>query len=151
SVDNANNITLILAAATSFVNFQDISADPGQRCEAILSKVRGKNYDTLVQRHVDDFSALFNRVKIDLGKQEDMMFSTDERIRRINSKDSIAALNADPTLAELYFQFGRYMLISSSRLGSQPANLQGVWNGLLDPPWESKMTTNINLEMNYWP
>src|SRR5439155_8176824 len=76
---------------------------------------------------------------------------TDERVRRIGKADPIQSLANDPALVALYFQFGRYMLIASSRPGSQPANLQGVWNEKLDPPWESKYTTNINLEMNYWP
>jgi alpha-L-fucosidase 2 len=105
-------------------------------------------------------------VKLDLGQSERVKLPTDERVRYIvgsastasNAKDAPApdvlpatGLDADPSLAALFFQFGRYMLISSSRPGTQPANLQGVWNSLLSPPWESKYTTNINVEMNYWP
>jgi alpha-L-fucosidase 2 len=90
-------------------------------------------------------------VKLDLGRTQTADLSTNQRIAAINKPEATEALTADPALAALYFQFGRYMLISASRPGSQPANLQGVWNGLMQPPWESKMTTNINLEMNYWP
>ena len=167
SVDNADDVTLILAAATSFVNFQDISGNPGERCAAILAKIQGKNYDDLRATHVEDFSAIFDRVQLNLGRTELADQPTDERLHRINRAANPSAsarkdapvpttlpadgLPADPALAALYFQFGRYMLISSSRPGGQPATLQGVWNGLLDPPWESKYTTNINLEMNYWP
>jgi alpha-L-fucosidase 2 len=150
SIENADNVTLILTAATSFVTFQDISADPDARCAAILAKIQNQTCDALYKRHVDDFAGLFDRVKLNLGSSAEDR-PTYQRVAAINAKDPIAALTADPSLAALYFQFGRYMLISCSRLGSQPANLQGVWNGLLTPPWESKMTTNINLEMNYWP
>jgi alpha-L-fucosidase 2 len=167
NVAGANEVMLVLTAATSFVNFQDISGDPAARCEAVLRKVEGKEFDSLRANHVQDYSALFNRVHVDLGRTELADLPTGERLKRVNraanptastKKDapvpetlSSDGLPADPALAALYFQFGRYMLISCSRPGSQPANLQGVWNALLDPPWESKMTTNINLEMNYWP
>jgi alpha-L-fucosidase 2 len=162
-----DDVTLLLTAATSFVNFQDISGDPAARCAAILAKIKGKNYDSMRADHIADYSALFNRVSLDLGRTDQADQPTDQRLRRINKAANPSAstrkdapvpdalptdgLPADPALAALYFQFGRYMLISCSRPGSQPANLQGVWNALLNPPWESKMTTNINLEMNYWP
>jgi alpha-L-fucosidase 2 len=151
SIESADQATLILAAATSFVNFEDISADPAARCEAVLSKIHEKSYDKIRADHIADYSSLFDRVKLDLGRTQTVDRPTNERIAAINKPEATDALAADPGLVALYFQFGRYMLISSSRPGSQPANLQGVWNGLVQPPWESKMTTNINLEMNYWP
>ena len=151
SVEGADQVTLVLAAATSFKTFQDISADPAARCEAILKKVDGKNYESLRADHVADCARLFGRVKFDLGRTTSADRPTGERVRKMNSNSPEDALVNDPALVSLYFQFARYMLICSSRPGSQPANLQGVWNELLDPPWESKMTTNINLEMNYWP
>ncbi|HSV14660.1 MAG TPA: hypothetical protein VLI90_10390, partial [Tepidisphaeraceae bacterium] len=135
--------TLVLVAATDFVNFQDISANPAKRCQQMLAKVASKSYEALRDDHVADHQALFNRVKLDVGRTDRADLPTDQRLK--------AGLDGDPALAALFFQFGRYMLISSSRPGSQPANLQGVWNELLNPPWESKYTTNINLEMNYWP
>jgi alpha-L-fucosidase 2 len=146
SVKNANAVTLLLSAATSFKNFQDISGDPGRRVEAILAKVKDKPYDQLLKAHEADYQAIFNRVKLDLGTTAAAELPTDRRIAATRG-----GLAKDPALAALYFQFGRYMLISSSRGDSEPANLQGRWNELLSPPWESKYTTNINLEMNYWP
>lgn len=143
-VSGADQVVLILAAATNFVNYADISADPAQRCGRILKGVREMSYDQLKQRHLADYQALFRRVDIDLGYTEAAKKDTDERIRRFKDGD-------DPHLAALYFQFGRYLLIASSRPGSQPANLQGVWNESLTPPWGSKYTVNINTEMNYWP
>ncbi|HEY7087166.1 MAG TPA: glycoside hydrolase family 95 protein, partial [Tepidisphaeraceae bacterium] len=149
-VENTDSATLVLVAATSYKNFQDISADPAQRCDGYQSKIADKSYQALRDAHVADFSKLFGRVKLDLGRTAKADLPTDERVRALNS-DPTGALAADPALAALYFEMGRYMLIASSRPGSQPANLQGVWNELLAPPWEGKYTTNINLEMNYWP
>jgi alpha-L-fucosidase 2 len=143
-VQNADEATLVLAAATSFVNFHDISADPGERCEAVLEKVAGKTYAALRTAHVADHRRLFRRVSLDLGVTDAAEQPTDERLKAV-------ARRADPQLAALYFQFGRYLLIASSRPGDQPANLQGIWNDQLKPPWDSKWTVNINTEMNYWP
>src|SRR4030095_1233287 len=92
--------------------------------------------------HVRDYQQLFNRVTLDLGPS--LAIPTDERVRGF-------AAGGDPGLAALYFQYGRSLLIASSRPGSQPANLQGIWNESLSPPWGSKYTININTEMNYWP
>ncbi len=159
SVSNANSATLLLAAATSFKNFQDITANPAERCAAILSKLEHKTYDAILKDHLADYSELFNRVNLNLGRTSPTP-PTDERLHRRRQSQHVTkssdpkssdGLAADPALAALYFQMGRYMLIASSRPGSQPANLQGNWNELLSPPWESKWTTNINLEMNYWP
>ena len=143
-VTGANTTTLSLAAATSFKNFRDVSGDPTKICRETLQAVAGREYLSLRKQHVADHRRLFRRVKIDLGTAEAAKQPTDRRIT------SFAERN-DPALAALYFQFGRYCLIAGSRPGSQPANLQGIWNDKLDPPWGSKWTTNINTEMNYWP
>ncbi len=166
TIQNANSATLLLVAATDFVNFQDITGDPSARCEQTLQKIQGKTYDQLLAAQQADYTAEFNRVKLDLGQNDRDELPTDRRLRFVvaggngpsTAKDAPApeslaqsGLQADPALCALFFQFGRYMLISSSRPGTQAANLQGVWNELLNPPWESKYTTNINVEMNYWP
>jgi alpha-L-fucosidase 2 len=143
-VENADSALLLLAAATSFRNYRDISADPVARCEKALKAARGKTFAALRKAHVEDHRTLFRRVALDLGKTAAAGRPTDQRL-----KD--AAKSDDPQLAALYFQFGRYLLIASSRPGGQPANLQGLWNDRLKPPWDSKWTTNINTEMNYWP
>ncbi len=165
TVADADAVTLLLVAATSYNNFQDITADPSQRCAAALSKIGDKSYETLSHDHVADHRRLFQRVRLDLGRTERADWPTDRRLKQVTldanlpggaASASPASAHApglanDPALAALDFQFGRYLLIASSRPGDQPANLQGVWNQLLDPPWGSKYTTNINLEMNYWP
>ncbi len=143
-VKGADSVVLVLAAATSFKNFTDVTGDPAQICQRTLEAVAGKTYDTLRKAHIADHRHLFRRVALELGAAEAAEQPTDERIRNF-------AKQSDPELMELYFQFGRYLLIASSRPGSQPANLQGIWNDKLDPPWDSKWTTNINTEMNYWP
>jgi alpha-L-fucosidase 2 len=146
-VEGANSATLILVAATSFNSFQTIDADPAQRCAADLAGAAAKSFETLRAAHTEDHRRLFRRVALDLGQTDRAKLPTDERINRVKSE----GLAGDPALAALHFQYGRYLLIASSRPGTQAANLQGVWNDLLDPPWESKYTTNINAEMNYWP
>ena len=150
AIHGANAVTLILHAATSFKNFQDIGADPAARCVEALGHIASKSYDDLFAAHVADYRRLFGRVIFKIGAADDAGANdtpTDQRLMHVKT----GGLAADPSLAALYFQFGRYLLIASSRAGGQPANLQGIWNELLDPPWESKWTTNINLEMNYWP
>lgn len=144
TVDGADSATLILTAASSFVNYADISGDPAARCEATLSGIAKKDYNTLLSTHQQDHQTLFRRVSIDLGKTDAAGLPTDQRIREFASGN-------DPDLAALTFQYGRYMLIACSRPGGQPANLQGIWNDSLHPAWDSKMTVNINTEMNYWP
>jgi alpha-L-fucosidase 2 len=143
-IENANSATLILAAATSFKNYQDISGDPARLCEAALAKVREKAFEPMLEGHVADYQPLFRRVHLDLGTTPAAKLPTDQRLKNV-------AKQPDPDLAALYFQFGRYLLIASSRPGGQPANLQGLWNDQLKPPWDSKYTVNINTEMNYWP
>ncbi len=142
-IREADRITLVLAAATSYRNFRDVGADPAKACEEVLASLRG-NHATLLERHVQDHQNLFRRVDLDLGVTEQVKKPIDDRVNEYRSHD-------DPHLVSLVFQYGRYLLIASSRPGSQPANLQGLWNDRMNPPWESKYTVNINAEMNYWP
>ncbi|MHC4227636.1 MAG: glycoside hydrolase family 95 protein [Planctomycetota bacterium] len=143
-VEAAESATLVLAAATSFKNFKDVSGDPSAACRYTIKAVDSRDYDSLRKRHIADHRRLFRRTALDLGAGDVAERPTDERIKNFAEQN-------DPELMELYYQFGRYLLIASSRPGSQPANLQGIWNDKIDPPWESKWTTNINTEMNYWP
>ena len=144
TVENADAATLVLAAATSFKNYTDITADPAARCEATLAGVAQKDFAALLQAHIADHQALFRRVSLDLGKTAAAKLPTDQRLHNF-------AGGSDPDLAALAFQYGRYLLVASSRAGGQPANLQGIWNDSLHPAWDSKWTVNINTEMNYWP
>jgi alpha-L-fucosidase 2 len=166
-VEGANNVLLTLVAATSYNNYAEIGADPEDRCVAMLKEIATQSYETIRKRHLEAHQFLFRRVTLDVGRTDRADLPTDQRLAKVGKAanpsgaggknpplpESLSAdgLDADPALAALYFQMGRYMLITSSRPGSQPANLQGVWNKELSPPWESKYTTNINLEMNYWP
>ena len=141
-VRDADAATLLIAAATSYRNYEDVGADPAARVAAALDPASRKSIDALRAAHLRDYQPLFERVSLDLGSSKDI--PTDERVRAF-------AEGGDPGLAALYFQYGRYLLIASSRTGSQPANLQGIWNESMSPPWGSKYTININTEMNYWP
>jgi alpha-L-fucosidase 2 len=146
-IKGANSATLYLVAATSFKNFQDISGNPGERCSRDLSAIRIKSCATVLSAQQADYRNLFERVDLNLGHTPGANMPTDERLKAAKKN----GLEGDPALAALYFQYGRYLLISSSRPSGQAANLQGLWNEELDPPWESKWTLNINCEMNYWP
>ena len=139
----ADAATLILVAATSFKTYRDVTADPKARCEQAIAALADKPFAKLRDAHVADHRRLFRRVEIDLSATDAATEPTDRRIKAF-------ATRPDPQLVALYFQFGRYLLMASSRPGSQPANLQGIWNESLSPPWGSKWTTNINTEMNYW-
>ena len=141
-VRGADAVTLLIAAATSYRNYDDVSADPAARVASALASASRKTVDALRAAHVRDYQLLFNRVSLDVGPSATT--PTDERVRGF-------AGGGDPGLAALYFQYGRYLLIASSRAGSQPANLQGIWNDSMSPPWGSKYTININTQMNYWP
>ena len=143
-ITNAEGATLTLIAATSFVDYNDISAIPGERCKNYLAGLKGKSYKALKEEHKKDFQSLMNRVSLDLGSSEISTRPTDERLVSF-------AEDEDPGLVALLYQYGRYLLISSSRPGTEPANLQGIWNNKLAPPWDSKYTININTDMNYWP
>jgi len=144
AVVGANSATLLIAAATNYVNYKDLSSDPEAKVENYLSNVCSKSYEKLRSAHIADHQKLFGRVELYVGETDRMKKPTDERLRTF--KDG-----GDPQLAEVFFQFGRYLLISSSRPRTQPANLQGLWNESMSPPWDSKYTVNINAEMNYWP
>ena len=149
-IDSADAVTILISIATSYLNYQDVSGDADKKAAHILAIASEKSYDELLQRHLNDYQPLFKRVSLRLGSSDaasDVKAtnrSTDERIATFHKGD-------DPQLAALHFQFGRYLLISSSRAGGQPATLQGLWNDSLSPPWGSKFTININTEMNYWP
>ena len=143
-VEKADSVMLILTGATNYKNFRDISANPATRCEETMRAVSGRGFDSLLTAHVTDHQRLFRRVHLDLGSNDAARLPTDQRL--VSFRNS-----PDPHLAALVFQFGRYLLIASSRTGDQPANLQGLWNDSLNPAWGSKYTVNINTEMNYWP
>lgn len=147
-VANATSVTLLIYGATGFRGFTNAPDTPPEiiikRCQAQLDAASRVRYETLMQRHIADYQRLFHRVSLRLGASADSNhLPTDQRLKQYDSPDA--------GLLALYFQYGRYLLISSSRPGSQPANLQGIWNNLVQPPWSSNWTTNINLEMNYWP
>jgi alpha-L-fucosidase 2 len=144
SVKNADEVVLLIAAATSYRGFDDVSGDPKALNKATLAKLAGKPWAKILADHQVDHRALFRRVGVDFGRTRADLLPTDERIKQSPTTD-------DPSLAALYYQYGRYLLIASSRPGGQPANLQGIWNDKTSPPWESKYTININTEMNYWP
>ena len=143
-VTNANAATILIAMATSYRNYNDVTGNPEAIVKATLAAAAKRSPKALLSRHVQEHQRLFHRVTLDLGKSDAMSLPTDERIRDFQNGN-------DPQFAALYFQFGRYLLISCSRPGGQPANLQGLWNDSMNPPWGSKYTININTEMNYWP
>ncbi|WP_461111793.1 glycoside hydrolase family 95 protein [Spirosoma jeollabukense] len=143
-VSGADEATLYLTAGTNFKKYNDISGDPATMSQRPLQALRTKHFDAVKAAHIKDYQTYFTTLTLDLGTSPNQGLPTDERLQQFEKSN-------DPSLAALYLQYGRYLLISSSRPGSQPANLQGIWNDLLTPPWGSKYTTNINLEMNYWP
>ena len=143
-ISDANAVTILISCGTSYVNWKDVSADPHARAEKDLNAAGRKSFAELRRDHVRDYQSLFHRVAIDLGRGVNAALPTDERVKQFGQTN-------DPQLAALFYQYGRYLLISSSRPGSQPANLQGLWNESMNPPWGGKYTININTEMNYWP
>ena len=144
TVQGADSATLLIAMATSFKSFKDVSGDPEELSKRQLAAAAAKSYPDLRAAHIAEHQRLFRRVTFDLPTSKAARLPTDERLLAFGK-------GSDPQFAALYFQFGRYLLISSSRSGGQPANLQGLWNYHLEPPWGSKYTININTEMNYWP
>ena len=145
-----NEVMFLLTAKTNFTTFNempnlDLSIVENQ-CQNILTTAAERGFDELKHRHLEDHQALFNRVSLFLGGEEHYQeLPTSERLERYKSKRN------DSSLEALYFQYGRYLLIACSRPGTQAANLQGIWNPYIQPPWNSDYTTNINTEMNYWP
>ncbi|WP_054027791.1 glycosyl hydrolase family 95 catalytic domain-containing protein [Bacillus sp. FJAT-28004] len=149
NIQGARSATFLLSAATSFVKF-DVQPDKSsavlsEQNDRILEKTQSFSYEQLRERHVQDHRSLFQRVQIDLGRNAQALLPTDERLEDYKQGKQ------DPALEALYFQYGRYLLMASSRPGTQPANLQGIWNDRVQPPWNSDYTTNINTQMNYWP
>ncbi len=150
TVSDATAATIVISSATNFVNYDDISADAEAKALAYMNDylAKGKSYDNTLSDHTAKYQEQFNRVSLDLGSNaEQEKKDTETRIKEFRST------TADPGLISNYFQFGRYLLISSSQPGTQPANLQGIWNpnARQYPAWDSKYTSNINVEMNYWP
>jgi len=143
-VRGGNSVTLFVAMATSYRRFDDIGGNPETIAAGQIASVAGKSFAHIAEETAAEHRRLFRRVTLDLGRTRAADRPTDERIRTSASSD-------DPALAGLYFDYGRYLLICSSRPGGQPANLQGLWNESAKPPWGSKFTININTEMNYWP
>lgn len=140
SISNANDVLLLITAATDYRK-----TDPSLQCRSNTEAAQKKRYSVLREEHVLDYQRFFNRVQLNLGESDAKFFPTDQRLK------SVQRGNADPALIALYYQFGRYLLISSSRPGSLPANLQGIWADGLNPPWDADYHININIQMNYWP
>jgi alpha-L-fucosidase 2 len=143
-IKNANAVTIYISIATNFNNYQDLSGNENQRATSYLNKAYSKAFSDILKAHISAYQKYFNRVKLDLGSTNAARLPTDERLKNFDTAD-------DPQFVALYYQFGRYLLISSSQPGGQPATLQGIWNNKMYPPWDSKYTININTEMNYWP
>ncbi|WP_026753480.1 glycoside hydrolase N-terminal domain-containing protein [Sediminibacter sp. Hel_I_10] len=144
AIEKANSVIIFVSIASNFNNYNDLSGDEEMRAKEYLDKAFNKDFETLKSEHISAYQKYFYRVQLDLGSTEASKFPTDERLK--NFKDV-----SDPSFLTLYYQYGRYLLISSSQPGGQPANLQGIWNGNMNPAWDSKYTININTEMNYWP
>ncbi len=145
TICGADEVVFLLTMATSFADYEDISADPAGRCAAVFEKLGPVDYAALKARHEADFSSLMGRVQLCVGDPARDAVATDRRI--VQAKAGVRDTNLDA----LCFQFGRYLLVSSSRAGGQAANLQGIWNQDIQPAWESNYTVNINTQMNYWP
>ena len=145
SVKDATTATLYIVAATNYVNYYDVSADPTARNDEKLAQLRGKSYQQLLKRHKQRYHEQYNRVSLELAGNQAHASSlpTDRRLAAFDGSDL--------GLVATMMQYGRYLLISSSQPGGQAANLQGVWNDKMNAPWDSKYTININAEMNYWP
>jgi alpha-L-fucosidase 2 len=143
-VDKADAVTLLVVAATNFVDYKDVSGDQEARVEKYLKGLEGKTYTSMADAAIKDYQHLFNRVSLELPVTDNSYLPTDRRMAGFENAP-------DPSLASLCYNFARYVLISSSRPGTEAANLQGIWNEDMNPSWDSKYTTNINLEMNYWP
>ncbi len=143
-VENADEVTILLDLATSFVNYRDFAGDPQARLEKRRAKREATSYEQLRSRHIADYEALFNRVELQLDGPSTSSLTTDQQLAGYRTAPN-------PATMALFYQMGRYLTIASSRPGGQPSNGLGLWNDAMWPPWGSKWTTNINLEMNYWP
>ncbi len=145
SVKGATTATIYLNAITNFVNYQDVSKNPQRYVNSTFNKISSLDYQEVKARHLEDYQALYNRFQLHFSGNSRTNLPTNERIYHFWKDPD------DPQFVSQYVQFARYLMISCSRKGGQPANLQGIWNDRLKPPWESKWTVNINAEMNYWP
>ena len=143
-VKDAATATLYIIGATNFVNYHDVSANASRRCETMMKNATRKAYGKLLADHTAKYRSQYDRVKLDIPATKASEAETDVRVKNFNHTD-------DLNLIALLYQYGRYLLISSSQPGGQPANLQGIWNASMQAPWDSKYTININAEMNYWP
>lgn len=144
-ITKASKATIYLSAATNFINFKDVTGNPLQITSAVLAKVSNEKYSDVKTKHINDYQSLFNRFKLNFSDNGKSTNTTEKRIYDFWKDPN------DPQLVALYVQYARYLTIASSRPGTKPATLQGIWNHKLNPPWFSSYTTNINLEMNYWP
>lgn len=143
-VRGATSATIYIASATNFVNYNDVSGNAEELAESALAKAVKKDYKQLLANHISAYKKQFDRVRLELPKSDSSAIETDRRLEAFNKGN-------DQAMVALMFQYGRYLLISSSQPGGQAANLQGIWNNMVDAPWDSKYTININAEMNYWP
>ena len=143
-VEDATTATLYITAATNFVSYNDVSGNPVMKNNQVLASVKSSSYKKLLKAHLTKYREQYNRVSLTLPKSESSSLETDKRLAAF-------ANGNDMDMVSLMMQYGRYLLISSSQPGGQPANLQGVWNDKVNAPWDSKYTININAEMNYWP
>lgn len=142
-VTGAESVIIYTSIATNYVDYKNLTANPISINEKLIAKAVAKGFDNIKADHIKNYQSKYNRLQIDLGKTPQSELPTNTRIAEFNSKP-------DPDLCALYVQYGRYLLLTSSRKGGQPANLQGIWNDKTNPPWGSKWTININTEMNYW-
>ena len=143
-VRGATTAAIYISSATNFVNYNDVSGNAKKLAENTLKSAAEKDYKSLLNSHISAYKAQFDRVKLELPKSDSSNIETDRRLAAFNNGN-------DQAMVALMFQYGRYLLISSSQPGGQAANLQGIWNNMVDAPWDSKYTININAEMNYWP
>src|SRR5690606_11644495 len=132
-VRNADSATIYVSIATNFNTYKDVSGNEHTRAAGYLDAALSASYANIRKRHISAYQKYFNRVKLDLGKTDAAKLPTDARLKNFRSVN-------DPQFVALYYQFGRYLLISSSQPGGEPANLQGIWNHRLHPPWDSKYT-----------
>ena len=144
TITGADAATIYISIGTNYINYHNISGDPAAKAAKFLATAVTKNYEAAKKAHSKLYRMYFDRVSLDLGTNDQVRKPTNVRVAEFN-------LNNDPQLTSLYFQFGRYLLISGSQPGTHPTNLQGKWNDRMSPPWDSKYTININTEMNYWP
>lgn len=144
SLEGADQATVLISTGTNFTDYRSLEEDAEKEAAGLLEAASAKSFKSMKKSHTSLYRSYFDRVSLDLGTTPPSFETTDVRVRDFASGD-------DPQLVELYFQFGRYLLICSSQPGGQPANLQGIWADGLNPAWDSKYTTNINVEMNYWP